>query len=500
MNIRVQLLATMALLGALLFLPSLYALRGLEELRELASDLHERQAQAALEVGEARVALGELDRQLRSHVVVPDPASRRAAERALRRARVASRRLVQLGYAAPGEALSGSLDEVQATSEDVLEKIENHRVAAATAGLHGALSSLDEARAGIGPVADAIERDRRTAVERARAISTGSDLLVRLFGTLGLASALLLGLRTTRRIVDPVHRLRDATAKVASGRFEAPADLPYDRPDELGDLARAFRAMTVELAELERLRAEFVSVTSHELKTPLNVIGGYAEILDEGQFGELTEEQRATLRTISDQVGLLTRLVNQLLDLSRHEAGGLDLTRDEVNVADLMAGIAQAFGPLARRHGVQLGVEIDAAAPESVWGDHDRLHNEVVGNLVSNAFKFTPPGGRVTIHATRDPGGLRIDVLDDGEGIPPDLLPHVFDKFWRGDAGRPGAGLGLAIARDVIRAHGGRIGVDSEPAWGSRFWFTVPVRSIDERSGEEGAPVERLGPLLGSTG
>lgn len=208
------------------------------------------------------------------------------------------------------------------------------------------------------------------------------------------------------------------------------------------------------------------------------MIGGYAEILDEGHLGAITAEQRESLRTISDQVNLLTSLVNQLLDLSRFEPGAFHLLMEEVHVHDLMAGVSMAFEALARPQEIDFVVQVDPSAPTTVTGDMDRLRNEVLGNLLSNAFKFTPRGGRIVVRASGVEGARRVEVEDSGEGIPPDQLPRVFEKYYqhRSQARSQGAGLGLAIARDIVEGHGGRIGATSEVGTGTTFWFTVPRR------------------------
>lgn len=477
MSVRDRLALTLTVLGLLLVLPSIYGLKRLGELRDIAFELHGRQSEAAAAVQQVRLALDGVDRFARSYIIVPDSTSREAMWRSVEQADAAADRVQGMGYHQEASGLSTDLAEIEASIAHVATLVEAGRAGEATDHFQGIKDLLEHARASIIPLSEAIDRKRTVAAARAAAISASAEETIWIASSAAIALAVLLGLWITRGLTGPIARLKLAMARVAEGDFEAPQGLPYARTDEFGDLSRSFRSMAGQLAELQRLRAEFVSIASHELKTPLNVIGGYAEILDEGQFGEVTVEQRESLRAISDQVSLLSRLVNHLLDLSRFEAGAFQLQMEEVHVGDLLASVSTAFEALTRPQEVELVVQIDPTAPPIVTGDLDRLRNEVLGNLLSNAFKFTPRGGRITVRASGFEGGLRLEVEDTGEGIPPDQLPRVFEKFYqhRSQARSQGSGLGLAIARDIVEAHGGTIDVTSELGKGTTFWFTLPV-------------------------
>jgi signal transduction histidine kinase len=235
--------------------------------------------------------------------------------------------------------------------------------------------------------------------------------------------------------------------------------------------------MTHRLAELDRMKAEFMSIATHELKTPINVISGYAELMAERVYGDLSDKQGEALVAIREQTRVLTQLVNQLLDISRLEAGGLRLHVRAVSVVDLFRRVERSFEGLAQRRNIAFSVEIDPSAPATIDADAERLSDQVLGNLISNALKFTPEGGRIAVRVWMDGDALQIEVEDTGTGIPPDKLPYIFDKFYQvGDQARSkGAGLGLAIAHEVVEAHGGTIRAESEVGGGTRFHIALPV-------------------------
>jgi signal transduction histidine kinase len=193
-------------------------------------------------------------------------------------------------------------------------------------------------------------------------------------------------------------------------------------------------------------------------------------------YGELVEKQREVLQLIEEQTRALTRLVNQLLDLSRFEAGGLPIDPQPVDVRGLVGEVEKSFAALAVQKRIDFRVERADSLPQMVMLDPDRIRHEVLGNLLSNAFKFTPPGGTVELRATTEDGALRIDVMDTGVGIPEDELAHIFEKYYQvgAEAKAKGSGLGLAIVKHVVDAHGGDIEVASEPGRGTTFRIRLP--------------------------
>jgi len=329
------------------------------------------------------------------------------------------------------------------------------------------------------PITRAIDGESRERVGRAADLAETARNTVLGALTLALALTLVLGLLLTRALLRPIGELRRGMARVAEGDFEPNVHVPVDRADELGDLSRSFTTMTAQLAELDRLKAEFVSVASHEIKTPLSVIRGYVSLLIDGIYGAVNDQQKKTLESVSDQVDRLTRLVHRLLDISRFEAGGGRLELRRINVRDFLDELTGGFHVLAFQNGIDFSVNVAGDAPVNVEGDADRL-NEVLGNILSNAFKFTGRGGTIALDARRDGAGLAVEVRDSGVGIPADKLPKIFEKFYQVDnAAQPrsaGSGLGLAIAKEIVEAHGGTITAESEAGKGTRFRVTLPER------------------------
>ena len=270
---------------------------------------------------------------------------------------------------------------------------------------------------------------------------------------------------------------------VADGDFGHTLPLRTTRADEFGRLASSFQSMSRQLAELDRLKAEFVSVASHELKTPINVILGYVQLLHEGVFGELSAKQKEICKTTEAQAKSLGRLVKQLLDVSRFEAGAGRLEPRRIHLTGFVRDLFAAFDVLAHQRGVDFHCGCDGEMPEVFW-DQDRM-NEVLGNLLSNAFKFTPRGGRVELNVEAENESITLEVRDSGAGISPDQLPHIFEKFFQADnqkaASQKGTGLGLAIAKQIVEAHKGTITVESTPGVGTTFTITMPTRATARR-------------------
>jgi len=330
-------------------------------------------------------------------------------------------------------------------------------------------------------VADAtvtIARDRRMAV---------TALVLALFVAAGIAAWL------TRWVSEPVLALESGMRAVADGDLGHRLDMNVARRDEFGRLAQNFQEMTRQLVELDKLKAEFVSIASHELKTPINVIMGYLQLFDEGLYGPLTEAQADVHRTLEAQAQALLRLVNQLLDVSRFEAGGGRLDLHRVSLPRLLDDLERTFHVLAAQRGVYFVVDRHEGLPSDVTWDGDRV-NEVLGNLLSNAFKFTGRGGRVELAVEPADGGVRMEVHDTGPGIPPDQVPRIFEKFFQADnqraASARGSGLGLAIAKEIVDAHGGTISCESILGVGTTFALVLPARVTRRVSNQRTQPVE----------
>jgi signal transduction histidine kinase len=249
------------------------------------------------------------------------------------------------------------------------------------------------------------------------------------------------------------------------------------RTAQLQDLYTKLEAANVELREASLRKSEFVSIVSHDLRTPLTAIGGFVDNLLEGIGGPLTEKQRRSLDRIKTNIGRLVRMINDLLDLSKIEAGTLPFRSKTIAIADFVDTLMESLQPLAHEKSLRLGSSIQDRSL-LIQGDPDKL-TQVMTNLIQNACKFTPSGGEVRLDVTADGADFaRVCVSDTGCGISPDELPRVFDKFYRGTASRGearGAGLGLAIVKHFVELHQGRIWVESAPEQGSRFYFTIPM-------------------------
>lgn len=233
------------------------------------------------------------------------------------------------------------------------------------------------------------------------------------------------------------------------------------------------------LREMDHLKSAFVSVVSHELRTPMTSIKGYVENMLQGLTGGLTEKQTHYLNRMKLNVERLTRLINDLLDLSRIEMGRLDLRRTSLCVRDLSAEVVEGCLPLAQEKGIALDVQHPPTL-SPVLADRDKL-TQVLTNLIQNAIKFTPERGQVRVEIrSRDDGFIQVNVKDTGSGIPTDELDKVFQRFYRSAAAPPGAqgaGLGLTIAKNLVELHGGRIWVSSHVGSGSCFSFTLPIET-----------------------
>jgi signal transduction histidine kinase len=231
------------------------------------------------------------------------------------------------------------------------------------------------------------------------------------------------------------------------------------------------------LEELNRLKSSFVSVASHEIRTPVTGIKGHVENMLSGIGGPITDKQRHYLTRITHNVDRLMRIIQELLDLARIEAGQLQLHLASIPVAQLIHYVAEEFEPMARERQISLETS-DKATGLCVNGDEGKLHH-VLNNLVHNAIKFSPVGGHVEVEAVkREDGALQFRVSDTGPGIPASDLSKIFDKFYSSQSVPPdtrGAGLGLTISKSLINLHGGNLWVTSTPGQGSSFYFDLPA-------------------------
>jgi signal transduction histidine kinase len=292
-----------------------------------------------------------------------------------------------------------------------------------------------------------------------------------LAGVLAIGLALLLGLLISWRLTAPLRQLTHAAGAIAAGDLSQ--RVPAKGGDELGELGQAFNEMAASLEDGEALRRNMMADVAHELRTPLTVIQGNLQAILDGVY-PLDEAQVASL---FDETRLLTRLVDDLRELALAEAGQLRLEHEMIDMASLAQGAVGNFSPGAEAAGLKLESAISGESLE-VTGDADRL-GQVLRNLISNALRHTPAGGRVTVTVRRSGERVLLEVADTGTGISPEDLPHVFDRFYRGDKSRSrrggGAGLGLAIARQLVIAHGGEIDAESTLGAGTTFRVSLPA-------------------------
>ncbi|ABU57597.1 sensor histidine kinase [Roseiflexus castenholzii] len=324
-----------------------------------------------------------------------------------------------------------------------------------------------------------LQRDTALSTAAQRFLAELNETLVQA-GLLATVFGLILGIVIARSLTTPIDHLARAARRLASGDLTRRA--PVAGPVEVASAAEAFNAMAASLEEAEQARRRLLADIAHELRTPLSVIQGNLRALLDDVFPLEKDE----IATIYDETLLLSRLVADLRELTLAEAGQLRLDLAPVDVAGVVAQSMALFTAQALEKQVTLHTECEPDLPP-VLADADRIA-QALNNLLSNALRYTPEGGTVRIIASRarqsvctvpETDMICIRVIDTGPGIPAADLPRVFDRFWRADRGRArahgGTGLGLAIARQLVLAHGGAMGVESEPGKGACFWFTLPV-------------------------
>jgi len=294
--------------------------------------------------------------------------------------------------------------------------------------------------------------------------------------------ALVLGAVLSWSLIGPIQRIDSRLAAIASGDFSGHVDVP--NRDELGALASNVNRMNDELnrlyGELERAskhKSEFLANMSHELRTPLNAIIGFSQVLREQMFGNVNEKQAEYLDDIISSGNHLLSLINDVLDLSKVEAGQVELEVGPFSLQEALERGVVMVRERATKDGVQVALTANPDI-DVVEGDERRIR-QVIFNLLSNAVKFTPAGGTVDVTAAQANGEVRVSVADTGPGIAPQDHERIFEEFQQTETGveqREGTGLGLALSKRLVELHGGRICVDSELGEGSTFVFTLPAR------------------------
>jgi signal transduction histidine kinase/DNA-binding response OmpR family regulator len=304
-------------------------------------------------------------------------------------------------------------------------------------------------------------------------------------GSIGLA--LILGYAISWSLIGPVQEMDAQLKEIAAGDFSQRVAIP--NRDELGALATNLNRMNEELGRLyqqldtaNRHKSEFLASMSHELRTPLNAIIGFSEVLLDRLFGDLNAKQEEYLQDVLESGRHLLSLINDILDLSKVEAGHMELEVGRFALPEILENGLTMIRERAGRHGIALSLEVDPAI--DVIEADERKVKQVVFNLLSNAVKFTPDGGQVGIRVGRNDAGVWITVWDTGIGITPENQERIFEEFQQVEGvyteKREGTGLGLALAKKFVELHGGQLWVESEAGQGSRFTFTLPVGTVPQ--------------------
>jgi len=282
-------------------------------------------------------------------------------------------------------------------------------------------------------------------------------------------------------VTERINLLKGAAEKLAKGDLQT--RVPVNGRDEVAALSTTFNQMAEQLQaadqkqrELETLRRDLIAWVSHDLQTPLTSMRAILEALSDGVVDE-PEMVKRYLLTAQRDVMSLSALIDDLFQMSQLDAGGFPLHRASSSLSDLVSDTLESFSQLARQNGINLEGQVESDV-DPVFMDTQAI-GRVFNNLISNALRHTPANGRVSVWVRRGASGVEVTVSDTGEGIRPQDIPHIFERFYRGDPARSrqrgsGAGLGLAIARGIVQAHGGTIQVQSEPGKGTQFTFHLP--------------------------
>jgi signal transduction histidine kinase len=290
---------------------------------------------------------------------------------------------------------------------------------------------------------------------------------------LAIAIALIVTFILSRRILSPIRTLTSTARKLGKGDFSQRVQVGDS--GEVGELAQTFNLMADDLERTEKLRRNMVADIAHELRTPLSNVSGYLEAIRD----DVVQPDAATIGSLSEEVDLLSRLVSDLQELALADAGELKLVRQPEDLAQLIQQSVLAIQTRVREKGLEISVELSEKLPP-VNIDYHRI-SQVLRNLLENALKHTPSSGNIKVSAEPLGKWVKVNVIDNGEGIPPEDLPNMFERFYRVDKSRArhggGSGLGLTIAKRLVESHGGTISVQSESGKGSCFSFTLPIQA-----------------------
>ncbi len=491
MTLRARLGWGLLAIAVVLVVPLLLSLRSLEHLYETSKLLRDREFAASMLLGSFRERTDDARRAEDALLFIHDQKSATRMQSEIDSLVTLTDSLDRYRLDIPASQIRTSLDALRSAAREEYAQASAGRSAVAEMmsqqRTRPAIAAVDSS---LGASAALLRTRTRQRVVDATNETLNAERLVAGSLAIALLVALLIAIWLLRSISGPIHELERGLHAIAEGDLSHQLKVPEDEKTEFGRLAASYRTMARKLSELERLRAEFVGVASHELKTPINVIVGYLDLMQEGIYGELSPQQKGVLETINKQAGTLTRLVKRLLDISRFEASGGKLDLRQVELERFFRTLESSFSVLASQRDISFRVDHQHLPPYAHW-DEDRI-NEVLGNLLSNAFKFTDRGGKVSLTVAASDGTIVSTVADTGAGIPPNQLPHIFDKFFQADnqasAATKGTGLGLAIAKEIVEAHGGHVEVDSAVGKGTTFVITLPTEPAGAQVKREPTP------------
>ena len=485
MTLRTRLALSLGIIAAVLVVPLLVARLSMQSLHREMRELREGDFKASLILGRLRDGLADVRASELALGVLKGDTAHQNLTLSLRKATALTDSLGHYQLDDATTRIRDALTIITPAAQREYEAFRDSSVSLAERISSDTIApALREAERALGPAEGMLRTRTAERVSAAEdALSEGERVsLAALAVALLLATAIALWL--TRSISRPVLALEAGMGAVADGELDHKLAFNVERQDEFGRLAVSFQEMTRQLAELDKLKAEFVSIASHELKTPINVILGYLQLMEEGVYGPLTEKQVPVTKTIQAQAKTLARLANQLLDVSRFEAGGGRIEPRPIKLPQMLDELERTFHVLAVQREIDFRVIRKDGLPVDVTWDWERI-NEVTGNLLSNAFKFTGARGTVELTAGPDENGVCIEVRDSGAGIAPGQLKHVFQKFYQADnqksASAKGTGLGLAIAKEIVEAHQGKIIVTSVVDTGTTFTITLPIAVVNRR-------------------
>jgi signal transduction histidine kinase len=476
MRLRTRYLVSLLGLVAIVAVPALYGVVRVRDLHAIAVDLRQQSAGAVIAAGRASRQIAELDRHQRAYVATAGPEQLARMHDALDAIEAHAEELAAVAH--PETATAGlPVRELRAAADSLRVLVESDSLEAATTYVvlvaRPLFGAADDA---LLELSQAMEQEIAARADEAGRIASAAVATTAGALPLALLAAGLLAWLAARLLTGPLERLGAAMGAVADGRLENPDDPAAARADEVGMLFRSFQAMTTRLVQLDRIKAELVGMASHDFKTPISVITGYAELLEEARE-RLEPRERDVLASLQRQVRALGDRVDQLIEISRMEARGLRLGLEEIHVRHFAAGLETAFALLARRHDVELAVTVAAEAPTFLIADPDCLRTEILANVVEHCLKFSPRGGAVRIEFRGGGSRLQIELRDQGPPVAAHDAERLFDRYFRGPAtgGRVGSGLALPIARAAAEAHGGLLRASPQGV-GACFLLDLPVR------------------------